>query len=50
MKRVYSFYNQKNIIRQQAGNELEKLIFAISWRYQIEIVSKSKMTDIVEDT
>lgn len=45
MKRVYSFYNQENTIRHQAGNELEKLIFATPWRHQTEIISKSKTTE-----
>jgi predicted nuclease of restriction endonuclease-like (RecB) superfamily len=44
IKRFYLFYTDGDIIRHQAGDELESPIFQIPWRHHIELLSKCKST------
>ncbi len=46
MKRMYLFYSQDNIIRQQLADELhEHLLFAIPWWHHIVLMTKCKTVD-----
>lgn len=42
MRRMYLFYNQSDVIRQQLVDELQENIFSIPWGHQIEIFTKAK--------
>ena len=45
MKRMYLFYNQRDVIRHQLGDELPEYFLSIPWRHQVEIFTKAKSVD-----
>ncbi|MEL5895980.1 DUF1016 N-terminal domain-containing protein [Bacteroides sp. GD17] len=43
MRRMYLFYNQSDVIRQQLVDELQENIFSIPWGHQIEISTTTRV-------